>query len=470
MNKTKKILCTIFVVVASIVLLIPFFNTVIMSMVDYVPRYGLFGSEFVGFKWISIFFSSQELGKLLSNTLIISIISLIIGAAYVFIASFSISNIKNKILKYITAAIFTIPAILPMVLFVKLVPESIRMTPSFLLVIYVALLEGIRFAGLFTLPALFFKDNGTKTALKCMLVFVAIRLLYLFTPDFGLINSIYNVETYEILDTLPTYAFRVSLTRAQYSFGAAQNVISVLLHILPAVIGCTILHSVNKSNKNNTVSLNNTRIPDIVSMLPGIIPIFFLIIMIITGGSALPTLAHPIVKLGWPNELIIALLSAILVASVAYGLTLLARNSGLTGIISLAILCITSSTIIENYLTIRNLGLLDSVFGVAVYNLSLSYLIALIMTVTTYNSGYKRDLPVMIIIFALLFCRFWGDTTSPMIILNRRELFPLSLIIREASMGAQHLNGFLTTLPYLLIPVMLVFGGFIVGSVLKKKD
>jgi len=57
-----------------------------------------------------------------------------------------------------------------------------------------------------------------------------------------------------------------------------------------------------------------------------------------------------------------------------------------------------------------------------------------------------------------------------MIMLNDRSIFPLSLILRELTMQANPATAgiFLSTLPYIMIPVIVVFAGFVISAVINK--
>jgi len=302
-----------------------------------------------------------------------------------------------------------------------------------------------------------------------MLIFVGIRLIFILSPDYTIVSSVYNPLTYEILDVLSTYIFRTGLANGGFSQAAAVHTIKTILQLVPAVLGCVILISATKNNTENNLQTNNGFKPALVSV---IIPVAILLVVIITGGSLLPTVANEMVITGYINEILIAFASALLVAAISLGLAALARNSaGGLGIIAITLLCLTGNSIVGKYIFSRTLGLANTLIGVVFYNFSMISVLSLIMTLATYNErSIKKDLAAFIAGFILMFSRFWGDFSSPMIMLNDRSIFPLSLILRELTMQANPATAgiFLSTLPYIMIPVIVVFAGFVISAVINK--
>ncbi len=471
MTNTKKIICSALIVIVSLILLIPFLYTLVLSFSEYNVMHGLFGSSFVGFKNISLFLSSPYFSKLLSNTFIITSLGTIIGAVYVFLSSLSIGSVKNNIAKAVLTATFALPAIVPVNLFINVLPSEILINPSFSLRLCVSFIEGLRFTGLITLLSFFSSGNLHKESLKCMLVFVGIRLILLFSPDLTIINGTYNPLTYEILDVIPTYTYRTGLMSGSFSQAAAAHIVKTILQLIPAIIATFIFIIITKNDTKNDMQENNRFTPALISV---IIPIAIFSAVIITGGSLLPTIKNEMVITGYLNEFLIAFVSALLVAAFSLGLAALARNcTGFIGILALVLLSLTGNSTAGKYIFSRSLGLANTFLGVVFYNFSMICVLSIIMLVATYHRrSIKKDFAVFIGGFILMFAHFWGDFGTSVIMLKDRNYYPLSLILRELLMqqNPQNLNAgiVLSTLPYILIPVIIVLTGFIVISVFKK--
>lgn len=471
MTNTKKILCSVLIIIVSLILLIPFFYTLMLSFSDYNVIRGLFGSSFVGFKNISLFLSSPYFSKLLSNTFIISSMGTIIGAIYVFLSSLSIGSVKNKVAKAVLTATFALPSIIPVNLLLNIFPTEILMNPSFYLRLCVSFVDGLRVAGLITLISFFISGNIFKKSLKCVLVFVGIRLLLLFSPDLTIINGIYNPLTYEILDVIPTYTYRTGLMNGSFSQAAAAHIVKTILQILPAFLASFIFIIINKNDTENNLHANRGFTPLLISI---IIPLSIFTAVIIKSSSLLPVLKNEMVITGFLNEFLIAFVSALLVAAFSLGLAALARNcAGFSGIIALVLLCITGNSITGKYVFSRSLGLANTFPGVVFYNFSMISLLSVIMLFATYNTtSLKKHLSVFIGGFILMFAHFWGDFGSSVIMLKDRNYYPLSLILREILMqqNPQNPGIFLSTLPYILIPVITVLTGFIIISIISSRE
>ena len=467
-KSTKKILGTIVILLATLILLIPFWYVLILSLKEFSPMRGLFGSPWVGFKNFSAFINSPYFTKILSNTFVISILGTIIGAVYVFISSLAIGSGKNSVKKGILALIFALPAIIPINLFAGILPREILMTPSFLLRLAVSVIDGLRVAGLLVICAFFIKDDVLKNSLKCMLLFVAIRFIFIMTPDAMVINRIYNPLTYEILDVFSTYTYRTGLINANYSMAASVHIIKTLLQFIPCVIACLILVLITKNKAEKTVVLENSNFQPAV--IGAVVPAIILIATIITGGSLLPADVNKMVIMGYVNEILIALVSGILVTVISLGLAIAARNSGAIGLIAIALLCLTGNCMSGKYLLIHTIGLTNTFLGVVLNNLSMISVLALILTFATYNNrGLINNVSAFTFGFGMMFSWFWGDSISPMTILRDRAVYPLSLVLREITISAGEItSGFLTTLPYIIIPIAVAVAGIAVGVLIKK--
>ena len=68
----------------------------IIAFKDYTPAKGVFGSEWVGMENFTRFFSSPYFGRLLRNTLLLSIYSIIFGFPAPIILALLLNEVKGK--------------------------------------------------------------------------------------------------------------------------------------------------------------------------------------------------------------------------------------------------------------------------------------------------------------------------------------------------------------------------------------
>lgn len=111
-KKNRYLLLMLFPVVLYFVVFcyIPMFGN-IMAFEDYSVGKGFFHSEWVGFRWFREFFSSVYFGRLMKNTLLISIYSLIIGFPIPVIFALLLNEIKDGPFKRITQTIMLFAAL-----------------------------------------------------------------------------------------------------------------------------------------------------------------------------------------------------------------------------------------------------------------------------------------------------------------------------------------------------------------------
>lgn len=466
MSDVKNILCRIFIILVSLILLIPFIFTAILSCVDYSVLHGLFGSAWVGFKNIVSFFTAAYFPAVVTNTVIIGVVSLVLGAVYVFISSMAISGTRNPILKGIVATILCIPAIIPLNLFVAIMPTDFLTKPSFLLQTVVAALDGLKTAGLVVVAATFIK-NDLKKCIGCTLLYIAIRLIGLFTVDTGLILNIYNPLTYEVLDTISTFTYRTGLFEGNYSYSAGVYITKVFLQLIPAAIACGILIFVFKDNTIPKIQSNHLSPATVVV----IVPVLLLIAIIAKGSSLFPTTDNELIKQGYINGTLIAAFSGLFVSLMAICIAMLVRNSGIVGIIAITALCLTYGNTIGEFMMLRSAGLVDTILGVVVHNLSVVAVIALIYAfITMSERNIYKDISVFIVGFVLMFARFWSDSVSPMIILKNREMYPISLIIRQVMIGNGAEGKAFSSMPFIVIPLVVVAVGVFIAILLTNKS
>ena len=91
-----------------------------MAFEDYSVGKGFLHSEWVGFRWFREFFSSVYFGRLIKNTLLISIYSLIIGFPIPIIFALLLNEIKDGPFKRVTQTISYLPHFISVVVVVGL--------------------------------------------------------------------------------------------------------------------------------------------------------------------------------------------------------------------------------------------------------------------------------------------------------------------------------------------------------------
>ena len=87
----------------------------IIAFKDYTPAKGVFGSEWVGFENFNRFFGSPYFGRLLRNTLLLSIYSIIFGFPAPIILALLLNEVKGRKFKKISQTITYLPHFISLV-------------------------------------------------------------------------------------------------------------------------------------------------------------------------------------------------------------------------------------------------------------------------------------------------------------------------------------------------------------------
>ena len=87
----------------------------IIAFQDYVPRLGISGSEWVGLANFKRFFSDIYFGRLMKNTLLLSVYDILFGFPAPIILALLLNEIHNKFFKNVTQTITYLPHFISMI-------------------------------------------------------------------------------------------------------------------------------------------------------------------------------------------------------------------------------------------------------------------------------------------------------------------------------------------------------------------
>ncbi|WP_261304685.1 ABC transporter permease [Paenibacillus andongensis] len=254
---------------------------------DYIASKGVAGSEWVGMKHFIRFFNSYEFVKLMKNTLIISLYSLLAGIPFPIILALSLNYVKNQVFKKSVQLITYAPHFISIVVMVGIIIElldprnglvnmllgqlgmktiNFMAKPEYFSSIYVwsGIWQNVGFSCIIYLAALAGVDpaqheaaviDGASKFQRMLhidlpsIVPVMIILLILNTGhilDLGfekvlLLQNPLNARTSEVIDTF-VYKVGLASQAMNYSYSTAIN-------LFKSVIGLILLISVNQIAK-----------------------------------------------------------------------------------------------------------------------------------------------------------------------------------------------------------------------------
>ncbi|MGI5856951.1 MAG: ABC transporter permease [Candidatus Merdivicinus sp.] len=265
---------------------------VLIAFEDYRPAKGIFGSNWVGFRYFLDFFRSPYFGRLMRNTILISVYGLLWGFPIPILFALFLNELKNGPFKKLVQTVSYLPHFISVVVLVGMVqsflnpydgivntmikalggtPINFLSEPSWFRTIYVAsgIWQDFGYNSIIYLSAISAVDpqlyeaariDGAKRiqimfriTLPCILPTAIIMLILNFggimNVGFEKVNLLYSPATYETADVISTYVYRRGVLDAQFSFSTAVGLFN-------SVINLTLMFLVNKiSRRVSEVSL-----------------------------------------------------------------------------------------------------------------------------------------------------------------------------------------------------------------------
>ncbi len=259
---------------------------------EFIPRLGISGGDWVGLKYFNEFFSSAYFGRLIKNTVGISLYTIAVGFPVPIILALLLNDVRNKHFQKTMQTLVYLPHFISIVVVVGIINailspssgllntliEALGGTPLHFMaeakyfktiyvlsdiwqhagydsIIYLAALTSID-PSLYEVATV---DGASKwkkmiyITIPCLLPTIIIMLILrmgsVFSVGYEKIMLMYNPSTYKTADVISTYVYRRAFESGDYSFSTAVDLFN-------GVINFTILVLFNKlSKKYSNVSL-----------------------------------------------------------------------------------------------------------------------------------------------------------------------------------------------------------------------
>ena len=250
----------------------------IMAFQNYTPRGGFFHSEFAGLKNFMDFFGSSYFGRLLRNTLAISVLNLIFGFPAPIIFALLLNEVNNKWFKKSIQTISYLPYFISLVivcglvadftasdgpiteLIVKLGGERLNYLgqPQYFRTIYILsdMWQGIGFGSIIYLAALAGIDQELYEAasldgagrwkqtlhvtlpgiVPTIITLLILRMGTMFAVGYEKIILLYSTNTYETADVISSYVYRKGLQEFNYSYSAAVGLFNSIINTVLLIV------------------------------------------------------------------------------------------------------------------------------------------------------------------------------------------------------------------------------------------
>lgn len=264
---------------------------VIIAFKDFSPGFGIWGSEWVGFRWFAEFFQSIYAYRLLRNTVLISLYSLIWGFPIPVIFALLLNELRNGFFKRAVQTVSYFPHFISTVIIAGLIvnflsptdglfgllfkwmtgePTSLLTDPAWFRTIYIGsgIWQGFGWSSIIYLAALSAIDPQLYDAAKIdgagrwkqmmhitlpgimptIVILLILNMGSLLSVGAEKIILLYSPAIYETSDVISTYAYRRGLLGADYSFGAAVGLFNSIANFLLLIIVNSISKKVNQTS------------------------------------------------------------------------------------------------------------------------------------------------------------------------------------------------------------------------------
>ncbi len=256
----------------------------IIAFKDYTPALGVSGSPWVGIKNFTRFFTGPYFGRLLRNTLLISIYNLIFGFPAPIILALLLNEVRAKKFKSLAQTITYLPHFISLVVVTGMITNfcmtsglfndiielfggkrsPLLQNPYLYRPIYVAssIWQEIGWGSIIYLSALSGVDSQLYEAasidgagkwkqlihvtmpaiMPTIIIMLILKMGSLMSLGYEKTILLYNPSTYETADVISSYIYRVGIGEQNWSYSTA-------IGLFNSVVNCMLLIITNKISK-----------------------------------------------------------------------------------------------------------------------------------------------------------------------------------------------------------------------------
>ncbi|NLD87844.1 MAG: sugar ABC transporter permease, partial [Clostridiales bacterium] len=246
---------------------------IVIAFKNYSPGHGIYGGEWVGLKWFIQFFQSQFAPRLIRNTILISLYSLIFGFPVPILFAICVTEIKNTKVRRSVQTVSYLPHFISTVAVVGIIKNflgvndglinnfialfggeriNFLMVPKYFRTIYVSsgIWQSFGFSSIIYIAAITGIDptlyesakidgiTKFKEAWYITIPMISQTIVILFILQLGSLMSVgfekvfllYNSAIYETADVISTYVYRKGIESNSFSFSAAVGLVNSVIN------------------------------------------------------------------------------------------------------------------------------------------------------------------------------------------------------------------------------------------------
>ncbi|NLV49070.1 MAG: sugar ABC transporter permease [Clostridiales bacterium] len=249
---------------------------IVLGFEDYSPRGGVLGSEFVGIKNFTDFFSSYYFGRLLRNTIILSVSSMIINFPAPIILALLLNELENKMFKKVVQTISYMPYFVSVVVICGIIIDFFAYDGAFTelfvriglikeakdllsvksafrpIFVFSSTWQGVGYGSIIYLAALSGVDQELYEAAKIDGAGRWKQMLHITLPSISptiiimlilLVGNLLNVAmekvillyrpvTYETADVISSFVYRRGIQEGDYGYSTAVGLFNSIVNLL----------------------------------------------------------------------------------------------------------------------------------------------------------------------------------------------------------------------------------------------
>lgn len=240
---------------------LPFGSGIYLSLIDYKPFLGIFGSPWVGFGHYADLFAEPAFRQALANTLAVKLGYMLLTSVLAFAIAMALSAIPSFRARSWLTSILLIPYVIPSIVTAYLVMLVLSVNEAPLFPVHtlvlgdaalfrpvLILVEALKTCGIPAVIALAaitaarasdLRSGRTSTALKSGVIpalraiaaFLLLQLSTLLSPGFELVWLLQNPLVMETADTLDTFISRTGNFNGQFSLAEAAWVVQFAIQL-----------------------------------------------------------------------------------------------------------------------------------------------------------------------------------------------------------------------------------------------
>ena len=423
---------------------------VMLSLTDYRPARGLLNSEWIGLKWYERLVNTPQFTSYFVNSVVLRAAQLIAGLILSLPLVLWVKCSKKPGAALTKACLCLVPMCVPFLItgqaVISFLPREFYLE-SQLYPLCFAAATVIQTCGFFAFCGGLFQYLSRRGigggAGQGLLVAFLISMVSSLSPDRSANLMLSNAMNRSASSTLDFSIFQLGLSNMQFGMSAATSVLKMAAEALIAVLPLVLLARIAKKDESR-IALPDAQGSGLVFTTAQLIWLGLLAALLVATMGISTLVSQPdeavqaigaviqdgsVINAALVSALV-ALTSGLLGGFIAYALIAQFRAS--RGGMGLAMLLVFafSSCLISEYLSIRTLGVLNSMYSAVLHNLfdyrllSLAFVFVIVLRMAPERS--TRGLVLGLMLLGAAFA--WGDFYGPYIFISRGSA-PLSMML-----------------------------------------